>query len=700
MTPDTPIHAVPLFRFSVIWKRKKFIIRSGVYFAVMAFVLFLLMPWQTHYEAMVRIEPELSTTGEVTSIEAEMDVIQSWATVSQAVRQMGRTVNIMPMGSAPLLHLGYYLDWLAGFFSGNPIANFSSYQPSIHLDYFALPENEAPYLNHSFLLEAGKDGAYTLYGPSGKPLLDGKVGEIAKASLDSEGKQELRMLVSAMTARPGNSFSITPVAFDIYTKKLQNALKVERKGFRERSGLMDIGFSSIDPVLAQQFLSVLVNAYVLQAYDRSSLGKIEGLAKLEAQSQILQQQMADAEKTLAEFKDKNQIVDLHQEQEYAYKRSLEVQDELQKTTTKYKELSTSLTDSHPSMVALHQRMDFLQGEADQLKASLESMPQKERQVNDLQSSVTIAKAMLDQNTALAAQLHAEVETITGYAHLISLHLDEKFSPVLRGLLAIILGFATGAMLALSWLIRNTSPAFARVRYAEDLSAVAPLPVVVRLPFQWSGWRWVWYRYRDKNTVSTAQEWVKKSIGEIERLEQEIPILLQPPANKTLLFTSIEDHQGVTFCARQLAIASARTHRTALIDANVMQPGLHHEFLCAPSPGLADILIGRAMLKDALQPTDTPNLSVLPAGNPTPNFRLLSNAERMKALLTELAPMFERIIIEFPVLTPSICQEGVLGTFDAVFVVVNRDAPLRKLAATLESCNVTAHKAAFFVLNKR
>jgi len=699
MPLDIPTNPMPFFRFSVIWKRKKIIIRSGLYFAVIAFILLLLMPWQTHYQAMVRIEPELSTTGETTSLESEMDVIQSWATLSQTVRQMGRTVNVQSLQSAPLVHLAYYIDRLNGLFSGKTVPDFSNYQPSIHLDSFTL-SNEAPYFNHHFVLRAEKDDAYSLYDPQGKKLLDGKIGVIAKAPLDSEGKHEVQILISAMNTKPGDRFSITPVPFDAYAKTLQGALKVERKGFRERSGLMDIGFSSNDPVLAQQFLSKLVDVYISQAYDRSSLGKIDGLAKLETQSQILLQQLADAEKALADFKDQNHVVDLRQEQEFAYKRSLEIQDELQKATTKYNELGASLTNSHPSMIALHKRIDFLQGQADQIKTDLESMPQKERQLNALENNVAIAKSILDQNTVLTAQLHAEVETITGYAHLISLHPDEKFSPVMRGLLAIVFGFAAGAFLALSWIIRNTSPAFARIRYAEDLDAVAPLPVVAGLPFKWSSWRWLWYHYPGKNTVLTTRGWIQKSIEEIELLEREIPHLLLPPANKTLLFTGINDHQGVAFCARQLAIASARTYKTVIIDANVMHPELHHVFTCAQMPGLDDILIGKATLEEALHPTGIANLAILPAGTQTPNFRLLSNIERMKAVLAGLSPMFDRIVMEFPAMTPGICKGGILNAFDAVFVVVDRDTSTRNLSESLEACDVASHKAAFFILNKR
>ena len=699
MTSSTQnlITSLPTILFPVVWKRKRLVIRSGMYFAILAFLIFLAMSWKTNYQALIRVEPELTTTGETTSIEAEMDVIQSWAMITDTVSKMHRTVIVKPNVSSFLLHVSSYANWLQGVLTGRPVPAFSNYEPSLGLDYFTISGEEADFLGTHFVLKVEGSNSYRLYDAHGHELVQGHLAAVEKAALDNG--HELQILISSFSAVPGDSFSITPVPFDAYARAIRDALSVDRKGFRERSGLLEINYANADPVFAQQFLQALVNAYISKAFDRSSLGKIEGLEKLEAESLILRRQKTEEETVLTEFKEKNQVVDLGKEQETAYKRSLEIQEELRKTTRQYKEMSVTLTDNHPSMIALRNQINFLEEEQNKTKEELESIPQKENEIETLQSNINIAKAMLDQNTTLAAQLHSEVETITGYAHLVSLYFNERLSPVLRGMLAILFGFFTGAMLALSWLIRNASPAFAHIRYAEDLAAVAPLPVVATLPFQWGGVRWLWYRKHDASAVTTDVQWKKQAGLEIERLEQEIKFLLPANANKTLLFTSVNG-QGASFCAQQLAIASARTQKTLIIDANIMRPALHEEFECAAVPGLADILIGRAQLRDTLKPANVPNLFVLPAGVQTPNFRLLSDAPRMQSLLAELSTMFGRIIVEFPALTSSICQDNILSVFDGVFVVVNRDTTTRTIANTLNDLNIPSHKAAFFILNKR
>lgn len=696
----------PTFQFAIAWKRRRLIIRSGIYGALLCFLLLLILPWKSNYEALIRIEPDLSTTGETTSLETEMDVIRSWGALSKAVDEMERTVVVVPQRSSLALHIEYYIDFIANLLIDGTVQSYAEYQPSVRLGVFKITYTgdeegkENKYVNKGFTIKVIEKGSYILYAPGGKEVLKSNVGALNTINLDKEGLYKLDILVTRINAGKNERFNIIPVEHESFVSDLQKSLDVGRKGFKERAGLMTVDYSNRDPELAQQLLDHVIRTYMSQAFDRSSLGKIKGLEKLESQSAALSEKVAEADRKLAEFKDANQLVDIPQDQSFDYKRSLEINAELVKTTLQYKEASVSLTDEHPSVVALRKKVSFLEGQLNRLNDRLGGMPQKQRELNKLQRDVDVAQTMLDQNTMLKAQLSAQVEMISGYAHLISFHSHDRLSPVVRGILVLLIGFMIGSALALAWLIRKSSPDNATICDAEDLAIVA-LPVVAKLPFTWNSWKWLWYSGNCKDGVKNESIRISKSIEEIQRLEREIDLLLPNDSNKVLLFTGVDNTKNTSFCARQFAIASAKYNKTLLIDANILSPQVHEEFDRHSDMGLTDVLIDKAKVEKVIQDTGIPDLHLLAAGRQTSNFRLLTgSADKFSSILSKLSTTYKHIIIEFPPLSPGMCDEGILKTANAVFVVADCNIPARKFANILRSCGVDELKSAFYIFNKK
>jgi capsular exopolysaccharide synthesis family protein len=92
--------------------------------------------------------------------------------------------------------------------------------------------------------------------------------------------------------------------------------------------------------------------------------------------------------------------------------------------------------------------------------------------------------------------------------------------------------------------------------------------------------------------------------------------------------------GASTTALNLAITvAAAGRRTLLIDANLRKPSLHEPFDFPQSPGLAEILLKKATLKDAVRATRTSNFYMLPAGTSTGSPQPLLQA-------ANLAPVFE------------------------------------------------------------
>lgn len=116
--------------------------------------------------------------------------------------------------------------------------------------------------------------------------------------------------------------------------------------------------------------------------------------------------------------------------------------------------------------------------------------------------------------------------------------------------------------------------------------------------------------------------------------------------KTLVVTSAIPSDGKSLTTSNLAITMALAGaRVLLVDADLRRGQLHSQFkLASSTPGLTEVLSGFPWAQ-AVQPTATPNLSLLPRGNLARNPGELFLSQRTRDLLKELGTQFDYVIID-------------------------------------------------------
>ena len=138
----------------------------------------------------------------------------------------------------------------------------------------------------------------------------------------------------------------------------------------------------------------------------------------------------------------------------------------------------------------------------------------------------------------------------------------------------------------------------------------------------------------------------------------------------LVVTSPGPGEGKSTTAANLAITLAQQgSKTLLVDADLRRPLVHRAFNLVQEPGLTDVLVGTAELREAIRPNVIPNLDVLPAGALPPNPSELLGAESMQQLLAQLRSQYETVLFDSPP-TLAVTDATVLGaSSDAVILVV-------------------------------
>jgi capsular exopolysaccharide synthesis family protein len=168
----------------------------------------------------------------------------------------------------------------------------------------------------------------------------------------------------------------------------------------------------------------------------------------------------------------------------------------------------------------------------------------------------------------------------------------------------------------------------------------------------------------------------------------------------LVVTSPGPAEGKSTTAANLALMLSRGgSRTLLIDADLRRPGLHRAFGLVQEPGLTDILVSKADVREAVRPGVAENLDLLPAGLLPPNPAELLGSQAMQQLLSTLRHEYTYILLDTPPTLPVTDATVAAAAADAAIVVM-RSGETEEAAArrTIDQLARVRTRIAGIVLN--
>jgi protein-tyrosine kinase len=141
--------------------------------------------------------------------------------------------------------------------------------------------------------------------------------------------------------------------------------------------------------------------------------------------------------------------------------------------------------------------------------------------------------------------------------------------------------------------------------------------------------------------------------------------------KTVVVTSAMPSEGKTFVCANLAHALARQpeRRVLLMDCDLRAAGLHTLLGAPGEPGLTAYLRGEATVEKILQRGPQENLFLIPGGRAVSNPVELLAGGKLKALVEQLAPLFDWILLDTPAAGAMADALRIAGWCDGVLLVV-------------------------------
>ncbi|HYG66061.1 MAG TPA: CpsD/CapB family tyrosine-protein kinase, partial [Anaeromyxobacteraceae bacterium] len=162
-----------------------------------------------------------------------------------------------------------------------------------------------------------------------------------------------------------------------------------------------------------------------------------------------------------------------------------------------------------------------------------------------------------------------------------------------------------------------------------------------------------------------------AIEEVRGLRTTVQLALRRSRNNVIAIGGLAPKAGKSFVSVNLAqLLAAAEGRVLLVDGDLRRGGLHRYFGLEPQPGVVEVVTGAATLDEALRPTDTPHLDLLPAGRLPGNPAELLAGAPFEALLGELGRRYDVVLVDTPPIL-SVADSALVGRHAGVNLLVLR-----------------------------
>ncbi|WP_415829606.1 GNVR domain-containing protein, partial [Corallococcus exiguus] len=395
--PGTQDDELGLGRYLAILGERRGTIAASVALALALGGLYLLTTTPVYRaNAILRIEQKSSSLGQLDELipdvpsqaAPEMEVLGSRALLGRVADALHLGVSVEPryfpvVGAAHArAHPGPDLaavPWWGG-------ASYAWGGETLQVERLNVPTE---WEDLPLTLVAKADGAYTLWGPEGRVVLNGTVG--TGAQTEARAPHEVELFVTELHARPGTRFQVMRRSKLAVVEELQRTLRMGEKG--AGTGVLNLTLDGPDPVMATTTLQAIADTYVRSNVERRSDDAGRTLSFLDSQLPGLRQGLEQAEAALRDYRAGKGGVDLGLEVQAVLNRSADLDKDISTLAMERSELRQRFTEHHPLLLATERKLARLRTERTALDTRLKGIPDAERVSAQLTRDVKVANEL-------------------------------------------------------------------------------------------------------------------------------------------------------------------------------------------------------------------------------------------------------------------------------------------------------------------
>lgn len=605
-------------------------------------------------DALVQVEKEESGftaalgemaefMGSPSAVTAEVELLKSRMIVGSVVDSLQLVTaakpNYFPVIGRPMAR-GYEPEpdggEVAGAFLG--LRGFAWGGEFIRVSTFEVPQK---LIGKPFELEAGDEGYVLRF--NGEQVLAGAVGARAEGTMPNGRK--LSIFVQDLVAAPGTTFTVVRDDRTAAIERIQESLRVSERG--KDSGILQVSFSSSDPVLAREVVNRLMIAYQRQNIERKSAEAAQTLAFLEAQLPDIREKLEGAEASFNSYRLREGSADLTKETELILQQSVELETVRLELEQKRAEALQRFTPNHPTIVAIDRQLQSVRNEQQAITNRVKGLPETQQEILRLARDVEVNTTLYTNLLNNYQELQVVKAGTIGNVRIVDYAVDprEPSKPKVPLILALsgVLGLFAGV--AVIFVRRALRPAVGDPGEVERALGIATYATIPFTPVQRRLLK------RGKSGEGQLLAFVdpqNTAVEALRSLRTSLHFAMLDSSNNVLMLTGPGPGLGKSFVSVNLgAVLAASGKRVVVVDGDLRRGHLNTYVNCQRSPGLSDYCAGQADIKDVLRRTVVDGLWVVPTGLIPPNPAELLLTDRFVELVKALSQNFDYVVIDTP-----------------------------------------------------
>jgi capsular exopolysaccharide synthesis family protein len=320
----------------------------------------------------------------------------------------------------------------------------------------------------------------------------------------------------------------------------------------------------------------------------------------------------------------------------------------------------------------------------------ERLSENQRRRNDILRDQTLYDHLLATLQTADLSKNVQQEPIAVLVPPTSAKPEKRYLP-LRIILAIVTGLFLSCMIVFGWQLVDSR--FVSVRDVTDQFGEMVLGLVPRIRIP---------RSEPRAALLAPDDHRYTYLESFRRLRSALLLSSFPGVKpRTLLFTSVANHEGKTTIVVNLAMVLARSGlKVVLVDTDSRSRSVHPLLDGADKPGLMEYLQGEMEVPHVVYPTEIPGLSFVPIGAIPDRADGLFLGDKLGQLLSNLRETWEYVILDTPPILASDDTSLMIPQADAVLLVVRPfSTRSRMVRHALEMLHQRRAKQVTIILNE-